>query len=165
MMKPVLATLAILLPLNSALAQSAPDTTTQEIMIKTTLMSFNDANLTGDYSVFHARLAKPFRDQFSPEKLKATFKTFVDQEVDISSVVAKTPISDGEVKVDDNGVLKINGHFDTQPSQIVYTLKYIRSDGDWKTVGIDVNIGKSPVKETPAPAPATSGSGKIQSGK
>ena len=169
MFKPILATLAILLPLNSALAQSVPDVAAQEIMIKTTLMSFNDANVTGDYTVFHARLAKPFRDQFSPEKLKATFKTFVDQQVDISSIVAKTPIADREVKVDDNGLLRIDGHFDTRPSQIAYTLKYIRSDGDWKAVGIDVNIGKPPDKEAPAtaaaPAPATAGSGKIQFGK
>jgi hypothetical protein len=152
-----------------AMAQAIPDVGEQEVLIKTTLMSFNDANTTANYSVFHAKLAKPFRDQFSPEKLKATFKTFSDQEVDIGFVVAKTPISDAEVKIDDNGVLRIDGHFDTKPSQIAYTLKYIRSDGDWKAVGIDVNIGKPPAKNAepsaPVQNPPSASSGKVQFGK
>ena len=169
MIRPLLAALAMMTTLDSALAQAIPDAATQEVLIKTTLMSFNDANVTGNYAVFHARLAKPFRDQFSPEKLKTTFKTFAEKEVDIGFVVAKAPIPDAEVKIDDNGTLRIDGHFDTQPSQIAYTLKFIRSDGDWKAVGIDVNIGKPPAKDAPPPAaakpPASAESGKIQFGK
>ena len=168
MIRPLLAALAMMTTLDSALAQAIPDAATQEVLIKTTLMSFNDANVTGNYAVFHARLAKPFRDQFSPEKLKTTFKTFSDQEIDIGSVVAKAPISDAEVKIDDNGVMRIDGHFDTRPSQVAYTLKYIRSDGDWKAVGIDVNIGKPPGKDAPPAAakpPASADSGKVQFGK
>jgi hypothetical protein len=30
-------------------------------------MSFNDANVTGNYAVLHAKLSKPFRDQFTPD--------------------------------------------------------------------------------------------------
>jgi len=36
------------------------------VLIKVTLLTFNDANVTGNYTVLHAKLSKPFRDQFPP---------------------------------------------------------------------------------------------------
>ena len=47
-----------------------PSAVLQEILIKTSMLPLNDANLTGNYTVLHAKLAKPFRDQFSPDRLK-----------------------------------------------------------------------------------------------
>jgi hypothetical protein len=51
-----------------------PTAQVQEKLIKTSLLTFNDANLTGNYAVMHAKLAKPFRDKFSPDQLKKAFK-------------------------------------------------------------------------------------------
>lgn len=43
-----------------ASAQKAPDPTMQEVLIKSTLMTFNDANVTGIYTVLHAKLLSRF---------------------------------------------------------------------------------------------------------
>jgi hypothetical protein len=145
---PVAATLLSLagVPLATlpALAQAVPDALNQELLIKTSLLTFNDANVTGNYDVFHAKLAKPFRDQFSPEKLKTIFKAFHDKQIDFDFIVVKQPIADEPASVDENGTLKINGHFDSKPNWVKYQLKYIRSDGEWKVVGIDVNLSAPP---------------------
>jgi hypothetical protein len=125
-----------------ALAQKVPNATVQEMLIKAALLSFNDANVTGNYSVFHAKLSKPFRDQFPPEKLAATFKGFRDQHVDFELIVAKQPVPVEEAKVDDRGVLTIKGYFDTQPSRVNYDLAFILSDGDWKLIRINVDVKK-----------------------
>ena len=61
---------------------TVPSATLQEILIKTSLLTLNDANLTGNYTVLHAKLAKPFREQFSPDRLKQVFKAFADQKAD-----------------------------------------------------------------------------------
>ena len=61
---------------------TVPNAQLQEILIKTSLLTLNDANITGNYTVLHAKLAKPFRDQFSPEKLKQAFKSLADQKLD-----------------------------------------------------------------------------------
>ena len=148
-------------------AQSLPDATGQEVLIKSSLSTFNDANVTGNYSVFHAKLSKPFRDQFSPEKLKATFKSFNEQNIDFDFIVSKEPIADIPSAIDGDGTLALNGHFDTKPSRITYKLEYIRSDSEWKLVGINVKLGEGnkPAEPaaTPAPAPAEkSSSGKVQ---
>ena len=128
-----------------AQAQKPPEKFMQEVLIKTTLLSFNDANVTGNYAVLHAKLSKQFRDQFSPERLKEVFKPFVDQKIDFDIIAAKTPIPGKEAAVDDRGVLALVGHFDTTPSEVHYDLAYVMSDGEWKPIKINVDV--RPVKK------------------
>lgn len=130
----------------AALAQKVPAPELQEVLIKASLLSFNDANVTGNYAVFHAKLSKPFRDQFAPEKLAEIFKEFRDKHIDFDIVAAKKPINAEEPKVDDRGVLSIKGYFDTTPSRVNYDLAFIISDGEWKLIKIDVNVKKPDAK-------------------
>lgn len=123
-------------------AQPAPDKVGQEVLIKATLLTFNDANVTGNYTVLHAKLSKPFRDQFPPEKLKAAFKEFADKHIDFDLIAARTPVPSEEAVVNDQGVLKLYGYFDTKPSRINYQLEFIRSDGEWKAIKINVDLKK-----------------------
>lgn len=130
------------LSMGPAAAQPVPIPMIQEALIKSTLMTFNDANVTGNYDVLHAKLSKPFRDQFPPERLKEAFKAFADNHVDFKIVAAKTPIAKEEPTVSDKGVLSLYGHFDTTPSHVYYELEFIMSDGEWKPIKINVNIRK-----------------------
>jgi hypothetical protein len=123
-----------------AVAQKAPDPVTQEVLIKGTLLTFNDANVTGNYSVMHARLSKPFRDKFPPERLKEVFKVFHEKRIDIDLIAAKQPIASKPAQVNDNGVLQLHGYFDTSPSRVHYELDYLMSDGEWKPVRINVQL-------------------------
>jgi hypothetical protein len=123
-----------------AQAQKPPDPAQQEVLIKTTLLTFNDANVTQNYNVLHAKLSKQFRDQFPPERLKEVFKPFVEQKIDIDIIAAKTPIPAKDAAVDDRGVLSLAGRFDTTPSNVIYDLAYVMSDGEWKPIKINVNV-------------------------
>lgn len=96
----------------------------------------------GNYTVFHAKLSKPFRDQFPPEKLAAIFKEFRDKRIDFDVIAAKKPISTEEPKIGDNGVLSIKGYFDTTPSRVNYDLSFIMSDGEWRLIKVDVDVKK-----------------------
>ena len=79
--------------------QKVPGAELQEVLIKAALLSFNDANVTGNYAVFHAKLSKPFRDQFPPEKLAEIFKEFRDKRIDFDIIAAKKPIGTEEPKI------------------------------------------------------------------
>ena len=130
-----------------ALAQlKIPNKAAQEVLIKTTLLTFNDANVTGNYAVLHAKGAKPFRDQFPPERLKDVFKAFVDNHIDFDIIAARTPLSTQEAKINDEGVLNLQGYFDTTPNHVYYDLNYILSEGEWKPIKINVNV-KAPEKK------------------
>ena len=120
------------------LAADAPSDNEQEIFVKTTLMTFNDANLTGNYTVMHARSAKPFRDQLSPEKLADSFKTFRDRKINLASIVADDIDSAKDPKINSDGVLQLQGRFKDDDKRVRYDLKYVYEEGAWKMLGINV---------------------------
>lgn len=127
-----------------ARAQDVPDAQVQEAMIKQTLITFNDANMTGNYAVMHARTAAPFREQFPPARIAEMFKSFGEQDVDIGPVAGMDPIEDTPAVVED-GILILAGHFATSPLQVNYVLKYLVEENAWRLVGIDVTA--VPVEE------------------
>ena len=125
----------------SAQAQlKLPDQPRQETLIKTTLLTFNDANVTGNYLVLHAKASKPFRDQFTPAHLKEAFKEFAEKHIDFDIIAAKAPLLTQEPKIDEEGRLILTGYFDTAPSRVHYNLHYILSEGEWKPIKITVNV-------------------------
>lgn len=117
-----------------------PSAQLQEILIKTALLTLNDANLTGNYSVLHARLSKPFREQFTPEQLKEAFKAFAEHKTDWSVIAIKPPVPTAEPVVDKRGALVLRGYFDTSPSRVNYELDFIPSEDEWKPIKLNVRV-------------------------
>ena len=103
-------------------------------------MTLNDANLTGDYRVFHARLSEPFRKQYTPDRLKATFKEFNDKNVDVDIVTTMTPTYDQRPYVDAEGKLIVRGFFPTEPSRVSFEMDFISGEGEWKLIRINVRV-------------------------
>jgi hypothetical protein len=115
-----------------------------EALVKATLLSFNDANVTGNFTVFHAKLSKPFRQQFTPERLQETFKSFADQQIDFDVIAAYKPVYDPAVSVDSDGRLVVKGYFPTEPTRVLFDLAFIPSDGEWKLISIHVKTERAP---------------------
>ena len=82
-----------------------------EALVKASLLSFNDANITGNYTVLHAKLSKPFRQQFPPERLKETFKDFSEKNIDIDVVAAAQADLRPAPMIDPDGKLRGKGLF------------------------------------------------------
>lgn len=123
---------------SAAFALSVPSASEQEVLVKTSLLTFNDANLTGNYTILNAKGSKPFRDQLTADKLKAGFQVFVDKHIDISGIAAKPNVTD-DAKIDGDGTLILAGSITISDSfKVTYSLKYIQSDGEWKMIGINV---------------------------
>ncbi len=136
--------LVMALLLTAPLAQSqnkVPSERALEALVKATLLTFNDANVTGNYEVFHAKLSKPFREQFSVERLARRFQDFNKKHIDFDIVAALKPAYDPAPKVDDDGKLLVKGLFPTEPKQVHFSIEFIPSDGEWKLIGINVKIG------------------------
>ncbi len=112
-----------------------------EALVKASLLSLNDANVTGNYAVLHAKLSKPFREQFPPEKLKETFKEFSRGNADFDIIAAMKPTYDPPPVVDGDGKLVVKGSFPTEPSRLLFELEFIPSDGEWKLIRIHVKLG------------------------
>ena len=124
-----------------------------EALVKGSLMSLNDANLTGDYRVFHARLSEPFRRQITPQQLKHNFREFHDKHVDIDIVCALAPVFDAPPHVDAEGKLVLRGFFATEPTRVSFEMDFIPNDGEWKLFRINVKVAPS-ADGPPVPEPA-----------
>jgi hypothetical protein len=137
----MLAAMALMLMASAAQAQNkVPSERGLEALVKATLLTFNDANVTGNYEVFHAKLSKPFREQFSVERLARRFQEFNKKNIDFDVIAALKPSYDPAPKVDDEGRLLVKGHFPTEPLRVNFDLAFIPSDGEWKLISINVKI-------------------------
>ena len=112
----------------------------QEVLVKSILVTLSDAVAADNFTVLHAKISKPFREQFPPEKLRAVFKDLIDKRAVFDAIVAKSIVPDGEAKIDENGVLRLKGRFETTPKQVKYQLGFMRSDGVWKLSAVTINI-------------------------
>jgi hypothetical protein len=118
--------------------QPLPTAVVEEVMVKTSLLTLNDANLTGNYNVLHAKMAKAFRDKFGPEVLKRGFQSFAGHHIDV--IAAKPIVSTSEAMINVNGALMLRGYFDTAPSRLSYKLDFAVSEGEWKLIDMDVEV-------------------------
>jgi hypothetical protein len=123
-----------------AIAQSQllPTPIVEEVMVKTSLLTLNDANLTGNYTVMYAKMATPFRDKFSADTLKQAFTAFAGQHIDI--IAAKPIVRSSEASINKSGALMLRGYFDTAPSRLNYELDFAVSEGVWKLINLDVKV-------------------------
>ena len=137
----MLAVMALVLLVAVAQAQNkVPSERGLEALVKATLLTFNDANVTGNYEVFHAKLSKPFREQFPVERLARRFQEFNKKQIDFDVIAALKPAYYPAPKVDDEGKLLVKGHFPTEPLRLNFDLAFIPSDGEWKLISINVKI-------------------------
>lgn len=118
--------------------QMLPTPLIEEVMVKTSLLTLNDANLTGNYDVMHAKMAKAFRDRFGADTLKRAFKDFVGKHID--TIAARPIVAISEARINVDGALMLRGYFDTAPSRLNYELDYAISEGEWKLINIDVKV-------------------------
>lgn len=138
-------TVTALLAAAGAMAQNKlPTERGMEVLVKSSLLTFNDANVTGNYTVLHAKLSKPFRQQYSPERLKQVFREFDKKDIDLSIIAAMKPTYDPPPAIDDDGKLLVRGYFPTEPARLIFDLDFIPSDGEWKLVGIHVKTTAAP---------------------
>jgi hypothetical protein len=127
------------LPFSPARAADLPDDDEQDVLIRSTLMTFNDANMTGNYSVLLAKAAPQFQAQFTAEKLAASFETFRKTQLFFEDVVTADYDSYEKAKLDGEGALVLAGALKTDELTVKYKLRFAKSNKVWKMIGLDVD--------------------------
>ena len=120
-------------------AAEIPSDDDQDVLIRTTLMTFNDANMTGNYSVLLAKASKQFQSGFSDEQLSKAFEQFRDKELYFEEVVNADYEFYEKARFDEEGALLLVGVFKTDDMQVKYRLKFVQNNKVWKVLGINVD--------------------------
>ena len=111
-------------------------------LAKTSVLDFNDAVQSGDFSDFHDTLSKPFQKEASADKLAGVFHEFVEAGVNLKEVKgldAKFTTKPAIVRSAGYDMLTLEGYYPTTPRKTNFKLKYINEDGDWKLSSININ--------------------------
>jgi hypothetical protein len=68
-----------------------------------------------------------------------SFKSMAGPNFDVLGIVKELkPTFDPAAEVNSDGVLIVRGYYPTKPNHVVFQLKYIEEEDEWKLVGINV---------------------------
>lgn len=133
-----------------------PDPRRMHILIVSSIVAANHANKTGDYSVLHKLAAPSFQKNNSPSELKKIFANLRKRNLDFSPVILYSPKLLRQPTIDNNGLLRLVGFFDTRPERVVYDTAFQKVGKDWKLFGISLNTRPAKVAAKQPPAKPTS---------
>jgi hypothetical protein len=122
-----------------------PDAEKIVLLVRTTLLTLNDALRTGNYTVLRDKGAPSFRDANSAARLGQIFSSLAASGVDLSVVSIMTPQLSEAPRLDQaQGTLNLKGYFPTKPTQIDFEVLYQSVGGHWQVFGLAVQPVKVP---------------------
>ncbi len=127
------------------------------ILVRSTLIALQQANQTGNYSVFYSLSSPGFQKLNSPERLSQLFAKLRAKNFDLSGVQVLEPQFTVLPEIYSNGTMRMAGFFPSVPMQVYFELQFAPVQGQWRLVGIGVDIaGATAPAPTPNPALAAS---------
>jgi hypothetical protein len=130
-----------------------PDPFRLDMLIRATLIALNQANASGNYTVFRDLASSAFQGANTAADLSELFGPFRRQRIDIMPIIFVAPKPTQPPQVDQRGHLRLVGYFPTQPLQVNFDLSFQQDGADWKLYAISV----APVPAEPSVAATSRG--------
>jgi hypothetical protein len=118
-------------------AKGVPDDYKIAMLIRTSLIALNQANITGNYSVLRDLGAPGFRDANNPTRLAELFANLRLRSIDLEPILVVDP-KVAEPFINERGMLRIKGFFPTAPEQVNFELAYQLIGQQWRLFAISV---------------------------
>jgi hypothetical protein len=109
-----------------------------------TILDFNSAVQSGDFTDFHSKISSLWKEQNSADEIKDIFQQFVDNKDNfdfsaVKSMKANFSPAPSFGSISGRKTLELKGNYDTKPLKTKFELKYLYEDGSWKLAGIRIN--------------------------
>lgn len=108
-------------------------------LVRSTIVAFNQANLTGNFSVLRNLGSLEFQRVNTEQELASQFVQFRALNLDIGVVTLYEPVFTKKPVIDGNGLMQLQGYFPTQPIRIEFDLVFSLMEGRWRLQQIAVN--------------------------
>jgi hypothetical protein len=136
----------------SAASQPAASISTEQALylVRSTLLTVNDANRTGNYTVLHDLAAPDFQARNTASDLAQIFADLRRRNFDLFSVALIAPqFTSAPALVDAaSGKLRLTGFFATQPLRINFDLTFQSVGGQWRLFAISIATPNAPVEQS-----------------
>lgn len=130
-----------------------PDADKIVLLVRTSLLSVNDALQTGNFTVLRDKAAPAFRDGSTAVSLGKSLDALVEKRMDLSAVAIIAPQLTDLPSITSDGVLHLKGYFPGEPVGIGFDLAYQAVGGAWRLLGLNIGLVKSPKTAASTPAP------------
>lgn len=135
-------------PSSKPVQVSPPMSTGQAVyLVRSTLMTLNDANRSGNYTVLRDLAAPDFQTRNSAADLAQSFIDLRRRKFDLFAVSFTTPQFDPEPSLDGNGRMRLSGSFATHPLQIKFDLTFQSVEGQWRLFAVSVATPEAPKEQ------------------
>jgi hypothetical protein len=121
-------------------------------LIRSTLLTLNDANRSGNYTVLRDLASPDFQARNSAADLAHIFADLRQRKFDLFGVALLAPQLSAPPQRDANNMLRLTGVFQTRPLMIQFDLLFQDVGGQWRLYGISVATPPAPAAAAP-PAP------------
>ena len=109
-------------------------------LIRSTLVTLNDANLTANYAVLRSRSAPDFQARFSRQYLTSFFKGMRDRGIDLSAAMSRDPMIERARFHTGRKVLQVAGTLDMAPVPLRFIFSYQSIEGRWRIYGLALDF-------------------------
>ncbi|GMO13700.1 hypothetical protein TM239_10280 [Bradyrhizobium sp. TM239] len=123
-------------------------------LVRSTLLTLNDANRSGNYSVLRDLAAPDFQAKNTAADLALGFTDLRRRNFDLFSVALAAPQLSTPPYLDPSKMLRLTGFFPTRPLQINFDLTFQNVGNQWRPYGISVATPQAPPETAAAPPPA-----------
>jgi hypothetical protein len=129
-----------------------PDADRIVLLVRTTLLTLNDALQTGNFTVLRDMGAPGFRQANSAARLSSIFANLTQRGIDLSPVAIIVPQLAEVPTIDPKtSLLRIRGYFPGTPVRIEFDLLYQPVDGRWRLFGVSVQPAAAAAEAAPQP--------------
>ncbi len=121
-------------------AQSSLPVTLEKALylIRSTLLTLNDANRTGNYTVLRDLAAPDFQARNTAADLALNFLDLRRRNFDLYAAALLAPQFSDAPALDQRGMLRLAGYIPTRPQQIQFDLTFQVVAGQWRLFAIAI---------------------------
>jgi hypothetical protein len=129
-------------------------------LVRSTLLTLNDANRSGNYTVLRDLAAPDFQAKNTAADLAQSFSDLRRRNFDLFAVALMAPQFSAPPALDANGRLRLSGYFATRPLRINFDLTFQSVGGLWRLLAISVATPEAPAAQSELNPPPSRNPGK-----
>jgi hypothetical protein len=114
------------------------------MLIESSVISLNHANITGNYAVLREMGAPEFQRANSAERLAQIFAQLRGRQLDLSPILIVQPKLFRKPEMNADGMIRVTGFFPTSPERVNFDLIFQPVNSRWRLYGIAVEPSPPP---------------------
>jgi hypothetical protein len=123
---------------------SVPDAYKLNLLIRTTIIALNQANMTGNYSVLRDLGTPRFQGVNTDASLAEIFSGVRKRNLDLSPILFFDPKLIRDPIVQPNGILRLTGFIPTTPERLLFDMGFEFVADRWRLSAIVIDIQPAP---------------------